>query len=68
MITLEFSDNSDRYIGYAEGAVGVGLLIGPALGSLMYGFLGYVETFVAFGVVLMLSMIPLYIFLPDDLN
>jgi len=31
----------ERYIGYVEMALGVGDMIGPAIGSLMYTWLGF---------------------------
>ena len=45
--------NQDKYLGWAEVATGIGLMMGPALGSFIYGFLNYTFTFIAFGGILM---------------
>jgi predicted MFS family arabinose efflux permease len=49
-------------------AIGTGLLIGPALGSFLYGYLGYIYTFEAVSLIVILTIIPLLILIPSDLN
>ena len=51
-----------------EAAIGFGLVIGPPLGSLMYGALGYQWTFYFSSILLTCSMINSQIFLPNKLN
>jgi hypothetical protein len=36
IITIEFSDEKEKYLGWAESATGMGLAIGPTVGGLMY--------------------------------
>ena len=36
IIGQEFPNNRDEYLGYVEGAVGVGLMAGPVIGQLIY--------------------------------
>ena len=55
-------------MGYCESAVGVGLMIGPVLGSLVYGFCGYEKTFYVFGTVIGLGLVAVFILLPSRLN
>ena len=55
-------------MGYCESAVGVGLMIGPVLGSLVYGFCGYEKTFYVFGTVIGLGLIAVFLLLPTRLN
>lgn len=55
-------------MGYSQAAVGVGLFLGPAFGSLVYSLAGYTNTFLIFGIVILLTVIPLYCFLSKELN
>jgi MFS family permease len=41
IISLVFSDDKDKYISYLEAAIGFGLMSGPPLGSIIYGYLGF---------------------------
>jgi predicted MFS family arabinose efflux permease len=50
IITKEFKEKSDSYIGWAETAYNSGILVGPVIGSLIYGIGGYEFTFICFGV------------------
>ena len=68
IITIEFPENQDKYLGWAEAATGVGLVMGPALGSFIYSFLGYMFTFIAFGILLMIGMILIFFLLPASVN
>ena len=68
VITIEFPVNSDKYIGWAETSVGAGFAIGPAVGSFLYYYLGFMYTFIAIGGILILCVLPAFIFLPSDLN
>jgi hypothetical protein len=45
LITIEFPNDAEKYNGYAEIAIGSGLLLGPVIGSIFYGYLGYIYTF-----------------------
>jgi predicted MFS family arabinose efflux permease len=45
---------------------GIGLLMGPTLGSFIYGFVGYMYSFVTFGVIILISIIPMLILIPAD--
>ena len=68
LVTIEFPTKREEYMGYCESAVGVGLMIGPVLGSLVYGFAGYEKTFYVFGSVIGLGLIAVFILLPKRLN
>lgn len=52
-------------MGWAEAASGVGLVVGPVLGSILYGSVGYMYTFVIFGAILALSSLLTYFILPN---
>jgi MFS family permease len=68
LVTIEFPAKREEYMGYCESAVGIGLMIGPVLGSLIYGFVGYAPTFYIFGSVIGLGLIIVFFLLPPRLN
>ena len=41
VVTSTFSNDIVRYIGYIEIAAGVGLGLGPSIGSVVFGLLGF---------------------------
>ena len=45
------------YIGYMEGSAGIGLLMGPPIGSLLYGYFDYQFAFYAFGLLAIVTML-----------
>lgn len=55
-------------MGYCESAVGVGLMIGPVLGSVVYGLCGYEKTFYVFGTVIGIGLVSVFLLLPARLN
>jgi MFS family permease len=68
IIMIEFKNNPDKYLGWAEIATTGGLLCGPTIGSIIYGFVGYRYTFVYFGSVVTLSTILVFFMIPRRLN
>jgi hypothetical protein len=48
--------------------VGVGLMLGPVLGSLIYGFMGYEDTFYVFTGFISLGAIVVIFLLPTSIN
>jgi MFS family permease len=44
-----FPDNKDAMIGYIEAVTGVGLIMGPLIGSSLYALGGYQFIFFSFG-------------------
>lgn len=67
-MTIEFPEQREEYMGYCESAVGVGLMIGPVLGSLVYGWVGYECTFYVFGSVIFAGLCTVFMLLPRRLN
>ena len=51
MAILSSYDHTERekYIGWVEAATGIGLLLGPLLGAVLFSIGGYVAPFAAFG-------------------
>ena len=60
--------DKDRYIGYVEQALGVGDMIGPALGGLIFEFVGFAGTFFMFGTLIFLGTLLSVIWIPNRLN
>jgi MFS family permease len=68
IITFHFSYNRDKYLGMAESAAGLGLMLGPVIGSLIYGKLHYMYTFLVFTGILLVNCIVIFFLLPSSLN
>ena len=43
------TDEREKYIGYIEASVGLGFLMGPLLGAMLYSFGGFMLPFAVFG-------------------
>ena len=63
-----WSDEKAKYFGYFEAAIGLGLIIGPPVGSLMYGFFDYQWAFYAFSIFLTFNAILCVFLIPNSLN
>lgn len=68
VVTLEFQENSDKYIGWMEAASGLGLTLGPALGSVLYDSTSYQFAFVIQGTILLLGSVIIAYTLPERVN
>lgn len=55
-------------MGYLETSVGIGLVIGPVLGSLMYSWLGYKGPFLLYGLIFLIFTIFLKKILPEKVD
>jgi MFS family permease len=49
IISTHFKAERERYIGYMENASGLGLLLGPTVGSVLYKLGGYMTPFFTMG-------------------
>jgi MFS family permease len=58
------SFEKDKYIGYVEMALGVGDMIGPAIGGFVFDFTGFVGTFLAFGGMIFIGIVFCIIMIP----
>ncbi len=61
-------DRKETYIGYVEMALGVGDVVGPAIGGLMFGIIGFQGTFLAFGSMIALGIVLSIKWIPSSLN
>jgi MFS family permease len=48
--TNDYPECKEHLIGYIEATMGVGLILGPLLGSLLYASFGFKMTFYIYGV------------------
>lgn len=44
-----YGENIGKYVSLFEGFVGIGITMGPIIGSLVYAFMGFSKTFFIFG-------------------
>ena len=68
VITTVFSDDVMKYISYIEITVGLGLGLGPALGSVICTQVGYQWTMYIFGFLNLVGMIICQFYIPKELN
>jgi MFS family permease len=68
LISTNFSEDKQKYIAYFEAAGGLGLMIGPPLGSFLYGIVDYAWTFYLLSLFIGLNGLISYLFIPDQLN
>jgi MFS family permease len=68
IVAIEFPQQREIYIGYVQTAVGLGLLLGPVIGTIIYSFAGYEGTFYILSGVLTCSLLITTFFLPSRLN
>ena len=68
IVSIEFPHQREVYIGYCQTAVGLGLLMGPVIGTTIYQFAGYQNTFYILAGVLSLSFLTAIFLLPNRIN
>ena len=65
MITLEFKESADLYVGYAEMFIIIGILVGPSVGSFFYGLVGYNLTYIIVGILIGINAVVVVFMLPN---
>jgi MFS family permease len=68
IIATEFPDNQELYIGYAGMSMGAGLCFGPVIGSLVFRWLNYVQTFYFFTIYMFFFGLLTVFFIPSKVN
>lgn len=69
IITFIYSDNREKYLGYAEAFTGIGLMLGPVIGGPFQQLTGgYFGCFACFAAVIFISMIVSLFITPSALN
>ena len=49
MATSYYPDDKEVLIGYIEATMGIGLILGPIIGSFLYSLMGFSSTFYIYG-------------------
>jgi predicted MFS family arabinose efflux permease len=62
------SFDKDTYVGYVEMSLGVGDMIGPAIGGIVYDSFGYINTFFVFSSMILFGLVFSYFIIPNSLN
>ena len=65
---IEFQKEREKYVGYCQSVVGIGLMSGPVIGSVLYSNLGFGLTFGVFALLLLICGIMVGFLLPSRLN
>ncbi len=68
IITKEYPDKQEKYLGYYNMSIGVGTCAGPVLGALFYMFLSYGYTFGCFAALIFISFLVAVFAVPKRLN
>lgn len=68
IVAMTFPDEQEKYIALIETAVGVGLILGPVLGSAIYAFSGFSMTFFIIGGVFLWQTPMLFCLIPNSIN
>lgn len=64
--TNEFPDRKEQIVGWVEALTGLGLIVGPIIGSTLYSLLGYEDTFFIYGSFLVFLSIIIKLNFPGD--
>lgn len=68
IITQIYSTEIAKYLTYIEIVVGLGIGLGPTIGSFVYKYLDYSGTMYFFAGLNLLGVLMCYVFLPSELN
>lgn len=68
IVSIEFPHQREVYIGYCQTSVGLGLLLGPVIGTTIYKFAHYEWTFYILAMVLTASLTTAIFLLPNRIN
>ena len=63
-----FPEQKEKYIGFNNVALGLGLLVGPTMAAPLYAYFGFDNTFYVFGAISLLATIIHLFFVPARLN
>lgn len=67
-MTNKFPDNREKYLGMGESAAGLGMMLGPVMGGVLYSSAGYFGAFMSFAVLLAAAGVLSLLVLPNTLN
>ena len=65
IVTNDYEEKGEMLIGLLEAMVGIGLILGPILGSILYSFLGFETTFFVYGGFVVILAIIIRVNIPE---
>ena len=68
IVNQVYSDNRTVYLSYLEASSAMGMILGPPLGSIVFGLFGYQWSFYVFSILLFVNLINCICFIPSKLN
>ena len=68
IITIEFQTKKEQYSGYAQTALGIGLMLGPVLGSMLYDRIQFRNTFIVIAGIIFLGVFSTILTIPSSIN
>jgi MFS family permease len=68
IITIQYPEDKETYVGLAEAVIGVGLMAGPVVGAFFYEWVQFQGTFYGFAFLMGACVIGAAVFLPNSLN
>jgi MFS family permease len=68
LVATEFPNEREKYFGYIEMSLGIGMFAGPFMSGILYQYIGYFGTFMMFAVILMIGVVIDFFLLPSRLN
>ncbi len=68
IIAIEFPENLEQYMGYLNMSLGAGLCLGPLMGSIVFRYFNYIDTFYLFtAYIFIIGMISVFV-IPSRVN
>ena len=64
--TNDFPEKKEQIVGWVEALTGLGLIVGPVIGSALYSLLGYAHTFFIYGSFLVFLSFVIKLNFPED--
>jgi MFS family permease len=68
IIGSEYVDKQELYFGYFESAVGIGMMLGPVIGQLLYNALDFEYTFYCTAIIIAIPTIWMIFTIPNRMN
>ena len=68
LISTNFPEEKEKFISYIGASMGFGLMLGPPLGSFIFGKLSFAMVFYFFSIWIFVMMILQYVFIPSSYN
>ena len=65
LVSHNFNEDRSKYLSYVKASGGLGLMLGPSIGSTIYGWLGFARTFYFFSCLLALSLVITVLFVNE---